>query len=303
VDLSCWRAALDGAEPIAGHSLRRFVERFAPHGFAERALMPVYGLSEAALAVTFTPLGSGWRSTRVDPRRLAADGAVVAGRREVVSVGRPVPGVEVEIRDEEARVVPCEHLGRIFVRSRSVMTGYLGDPEGTARALSGGWLETGDLGFVRAGELYVHGRAKDVLVVHGANHAPDEIESALRDVPGLRPGCAVAVADVRDDGREVLIVLTERAGPSSADAEVVSSARQAIVAATGIVPDELILLAAGTLPRTSSGKMRRSEALRRWTAGTLRPPRRSAGVALAITLARSILARRRSGSRASTMGT
>ncbi|HET9599288.1 MAG TPA: AMP-binding protein, partial [Anaeromyxobacteraceae bacterium] len=172
-DLSTWRAALDGAEPVSPAALRRFAARFAPHGFDPAALMPVYGLSEAALAVTFPPAGRAWRSRTVDPAALAARGAVEPGRREVVSVGVPIPGVEVEVRDPEGEPLPERRLGRIFARGGGMMAGYLGQPEATARAVQGGWLDTGDLGCVDGGELFVHGRAKDVVIVRGANHAPD----------------------------------------------------------------------------------------------------------------------------------
>jgi acyl-CoA synthetase (AMP-forming)/AMP-acid ligase II len=164
------------------------------------------------------------------------------------------------------------------------MAGYLGQPDATSRALDGAWLDTGDLGFVDGGELYVHGRAKDVLIVRGANHAPDEIESALEGVRGLRPGCAVAVGVDGAEGEEVL-VLAERGGAEVADAEVEAQARRAVLERVGIAPQAVVLLAPGTLPRTSSGKMRRREALRRHTAGELRPP----GPATAAAMAKAVL--------------
>jgi acyl-CoA synthetase (AMP-forming)/AMP-acid ligase II len=286
VDLSAWRAALDGAEPVAPAALRRFVERFGPHGFDSRALLPVYGLSEAALAVTFTPLGRGWRGRALDPAALAARGEVADGPREVVSVGRPIPGVEVEVRSPSGAALPERRLGRVFVRSASLMEGYLGLPEATARALVGGWLDTGDLGFVEGGELYVHGRAKDVVIVRGANHAPDELEAPLADVAGVRPGCAVAVGADRDGEGEGLLLLVERAGPPSDDAAVADAARRAVLERTGVA-GEVVMLAPGTLPRTSSGKMRRSEALRRHLAGALRPPEPVTPLRMARALVRS----------------
>jgi acyl-CoA synthetase (AMP-forming)/AMP-acid ligase II len=291
-DLACWRVALDGAEPVSAEVLRRFAARFAPHGFDTRALMPVYGLSEAALAVTFAAPGEPWRSRRLDPAALAARGEVVEGGREVVSVGRPVPGVEVEVRGEGDALLPERRLGHIFVRSASAMRGYLGQPEATARALRDGWLDTGDLGFVDGGELFVHGRAKDVVIVRGANHAPDELEAALEGVPGLRPGCAVAAGfDPEGEGEE-LLVLAERA-PDAGGAEdgaLAERVRQAILERTGVRAHTVILLAPGTLPRTSSGKMRRAEAVRRHLAGELAPPRKVSAALMAGELARSTVA-------------
>jgi fatty-acyl-CoA synthase len=183
--------------------------------------------------------------------------------------------------------VPEGRLGRIVVRSRSVMRGYFGDPDGTARALAGGWLDTGDLGFVLDGRLHVHGRAKDVIVVRGANHAPDELEAPLRSVPGIRTGCAVALASPGDDGGERVLVLAERSGAVEDDAPVAASAKRAILNATGIVADQIVLLAPGTLPRTSSGKMRRGEALRRFSEGALAPPARVNALSMLLAIVRA----------------
>src|SRR5205085_9966273 len=155
VDLSSWRFAFNGAEPVAPAVLRRLAGRFSRWGFAARALMPVYGLSEASLAVTFTPPGRGSRSEQVE-------------QRELPSVGARLPGVDVDGRE-----------GRIFVRGPSVMQAYFGNPSATAEALRDGWLDTGDLGFVSGGELFVSGRTKEVIVLRGANHSPQEFEDAL----------------------------------------------------------------------------------------------------------------------------
>jgi fatty-acyl-CoA synthase len=285
-DLSCWRVALDGAEPVSLDALHRFAERFGPHGFDAGALVPVYGLSEAALAVTFAPGRRPWRALGVDRDALAVGGEVREGPRQVASVGVPIPGVEVEVRDGAGAALAERRLGHVFVRSPSLMREYLGQPEATARALRGGWLDTGDLGFVDGGELFVHGRAKDALIVRGANRAPDEFERALDGVAGLRSGCAVAVACDAGDGEGVL-VLAERASAGPPDADVAARARRAVLERTGVAPHEVVLLAPGTLPRTSSGKMRRGEARRRWLAGELAPPAAVTPLSLARAMARS----------------
>jgi acyl-CoA synthetase (AMP-forming)/AMP-acid ligase II len=288
-DLSAWRVALDGAEPISADAARRFAERFARFGFRAEALRPVYGLSEAALAVTFTPGGRPLRAARVAPAALAGRGELRPGAREVVSVGVPVPGVAVEVRDGDGRVVEEGRLGRIWARGASMMEGYLGDPAATRRAVVDGWLDTGDLGFVHDGELHVHGRAKDVVVVRGANHAPEEFEAAAA-IAGVRAGGAIAVGfDPEGEGEE-LLVLVERTGPAAADGAIARAVSRAVAERTGVVPRAVEVLAPGTLPRTSSGKLRRQEALRRWLAGTLAPPQRTAAVALARAAARSALA-------------
>jgi acyl-CoA synthetase (AMP-forming)/AMP-acid ligase II len=288
--LAPWRIALNGAEPISAEAQRRFTARFARFGFDGRALTPVYGLSEAALAVTFSPTTAPWRSRKVDPRALASHGVVEDGRREVVSVGAPVPGVEIEVRGELGQTLGERRLGHIFVRGASVMQGYLGQPEATGRTLRGGWLDTGDLGFVDRGELYVHGRAKDVVIIRGANHAPSELEAALDAVHGVRPGCAVALGFEPAGEGEELLILAERAGTPLDDGVVEVAARQAVLERAGVRPHTVVMLAPGTLPRTSSGKMRRREALRRFLAGELEPPRDVTVLTLANAVARSTLA-------------
>jgi len=290
--LATWRLACDGAEPVSADAMRRFATRFEQWGFDPRALVPVYGLAEAALAVTFGRPGRPLAGRRVDPARLARDGVVAPGTREVVSVGTPVPGVEVEVRDPRGRPAGDGRLGRIFVRGPSIMSGYLGDPGATAKALPGGWLDTGDLGFVADGELHVHGRAKDLVIIRGANHAPEEFEAALAGVPGARPGCAVAAGFVPEDGgAEALLVLIERKREATEqDAEVEAAARRAILERTGVAPHTVRVLAPGTLPRTSSGKLRRQEALRRFLSGSLAPPQGTGALRVAWEAARSQLA-------------
>jgi acyl-CoA synthetase (AMP-forming)/AMP-acid ligase II len=259
VDLSSWRWALDGAEPVSASVGHRFAERFARFGFDARALTAVYGLSEATLATSFAPLGVGLRT-------------VAVGSREVVSVGRPVPGAEIELRE-----------GRIFVRGPSVSNSYFGEP-----ARPDGWLDTGDLGFVENGELYVSGRAKDVVIVRGANHAPEEFEDCLEELPGMRPGCAVALGLPTADGEELLILAEHAAGEH--DPALADRIRRAVLAGTGVRPFAVEILAPGTLPRTSSGKKRRQEALARYLDGELSAPRPVTPARLAVEVARSGIA-------------
>lgn len=292
LSLASWRFALDGAEQVSGDAMRRFAARFARFGFDPGALVPVYGLAEATLAVSFGRRGRPLEGRRVDPVRLARDGVVVEGTREVMSVGAPVPGVEVELRDERGAPLPEGRLGRIHVRGPSIMREYLGDAPATAQALRDGWLDTADLGFVLGGELHVHGRAKDVVIVRGANHAPEEFEGALAGVPGVRPGCAVAVGLLAEaGGGEGLLLLVERRRDApAADAALEEAVRRAVLERTGVAPHAVRVLAPGTLPRTSSGKLRRQEAARRFTSGALSPPRSASALRLALDVARSQLA-------------
>jgi acyl-CoA synthetase (AMP-forming)/AMP-acid ligase II len=267
VDLSSWRFALCGAEPVAPAVLRRFADRFARWGFDPRAFMPVYGLSEASVAVTFTPPGRG-------PKTRQHEG------RELPSVGAPLPGMDVRIED-----------GRILVRGPSIMSGYFGNPAATREAIRDGWLQTGDLGFIEDGELYVSGREKDVVILRGRNHAPQEFEEALDGLAGVRAGCAAAVGFASEQGEELLL-LVER---TSDDPSLADSISARVVERTSIKPHQIHLLAPGTLPRTSSGKLRRAEALRLFLLGELRAPPKVTLLRLAREAARSMAARFRSG--------
>jgi acyl-CoA synthetase (AMP-forming)/AMP-acid ligase II len=286
LDLSSWRFALNGAEPVSVGVLDEFAARFLRWGFDARALTPVYGMAEATLAVSFSPPGRPPRSLGVDPARLAKDGVVVEGERRIASVGFAVPGVQLEVRDEEGLPLGERKSGRIWVRGPSVMAGYFGNPAATARVLQRGWLDTGDLGFIADGELYVCGRAKDVVIIRGANHTPQEFEECLDGVAGVRQGCAVALGFIPDDGgEEELLILAELAG--APDPSLGGRIRSAVLERTGVRAHTVCLLRPGTLPRTSSGKLRRSEALRQFVAGELAAPRPISPLRIAGAVARS----------------
>jgi acyl-CoA synthetase (AMP-forming)/AMP-acid ligase II len=336
VDLSSWRVALNGAEAVAPRVLRAFAERFARWGLRPEALTPVYGLSEAALAVTFSDLERPFATGRFDRAALAAGGAAEPDPEgiELPSLGRPLPGFAVAVLPDvegggddaaaarlagsgspaalaatpprpadgvppaprgapPAPPLPEGRVGRLWVAGPSLMTGYLGRPEATAEALRAGWLDTGDLGFLLGGELYLTGRAKDVIVLRGRNHAPEELEHAAAGVPGARPGCAVAASwlpEGEDAERLLLFVEAARDAGAAVRAALPAACRDAALAATGLEPDRVIVLAPGTLPRTSSGKLRRRETLRRHLAGELSPPAPVGPLRLAGALARSQLA-------------
>jgi len=298
VDLGGWLAALNGAEAVAPSVLRRFQERFARWGFRREALSPVYGLSEAALAVTFSDLESEFRTERFDRRRMAEEHRAepVADGLELASVGRPLPGFDLEIRDRVGWAVPDGHVGRVWVRGPSLMDGYLDRPEATARALRDGWLDTGDLGFLDRGELFLTGRAKDVVILRGRNHSPSEIEHALDGVAGVRTGCAVAASWLPEDAEaETFFLFVEHdreAGAETLEA-LPHAVTEAVLSSTGLRPDVVEILPPGTLPRTSSGKLRRGETLRRHLAGELEPPEKVTPLFLAGAFARSALAHRR----------
>ena len=279
VDLSCWQIALTGGEMVSARTLRRFAERFANWGFDPIALSPVYGLAEATLAVSFSSLDRPWQSRHFDRERLGRDGLALDsdGGLELVSVGRPLLGFDLRIADADGSSLPERRVGRIFVRGPSMLREYLDDAEATAALRVGEWLDTGDLGVRIDEELYVTGRAKDILIHRGRNLAPEELERVADRVDGARPGCVAAVSSYSAAlGREQIVLLVERRrklGPS-ANAAIAARCREQLLASCGVEVDLVQMLEAGTLPRTSSGKIRRAEARRRLLAHQLRPPGR-----------------------------
>lgn len=282
VDLSCWKYALNGAEPVNASTMRAFTERFSAWGLSPEALNPVYGLSEASLAVTFGDGDRPFQSQVFDREALSAGRAKTAmSGVELVSVGRPLRGFDVRIRGEDRNDLADGIVGDIWVRGPSVMERYLDD---SPPPKDGEWLDTGDCGFVSSSELYITGRRKDVIVVRGQNHSPQSIELAVDDVNGVRTGCSAAVSSLDADGERVLVFVETRA---NAEADLAERCRVAILSSSGVNPDLVVPVSAGTLPRTSSGKIRRQETLRRWNAGELTPPSAVTPLHLAGAMAKS----------------
>lgn len=294
IDLSAWRVAMNGAEPVTPRALERFVERFGSVGLREEALTPVYGLAEATLAVTFSTLRERFRVLRFDAEALAGKRRAILSPSGVplVSLGPPLAGFGLQIADDSGAPQAEDVLGRVRVRGPSVMSGYDGLPEESARVLSGGWLDSGDLGFLHRGELFLYGRAKDLVIVRGKNYAPQDFERALDDLAGVRPGCSAAVGVLAHDGSgEELWLFVERTHDAGAsDEELGTAIRVRTLERSGLRPGRVIVLAPGTLPRTSSGKIRRAETLRLERAGELTAPARVSLPRLALEMLRSLRA-------------
>lgn len=275
LDLSSWRAALNGAEPVQASTLERFAERFARCGFRREAFLPVYGLAEASLAVSAPRVGSGFRIDRVERDALESEGRAIPAKNggatvEFVSAGKTLPDIKVRIVNGDGSDVGERTVGQLWFKSPSATSGYYRNEEAT-RALirEDGWLDSGDRAYSADGEIFITGRAKDVIIKAGRNLYPHEIEEIVGRVEGVRAGCIVAfgVPDERG-GTERLIVAAEVRNPSSAKkiaAEIVREVDQAI----GAPPDSVDVLPPHSIPKTSSGKLRRVETRRLFLEGKL----------------------------------
>ncbi|HVF56841.1 MAG TPA: fatty acyl-AMP ligase [Pyrinomonadaceae bacterium] len=259
LDLSCLRVAGCGAEPVHAPTLRAFAERLAPAGFRAEAFLPSYGMAEATLAVSFHRQGEALRVDKVDPDSIKWGSAAPACEDsekalEIVSCGFPFPGHQLSVVGEDGASLPERRVGEIIIRGPSVARGYFNSAEATAATWKSGWLHTGDLGYIADGELFVCGRVKDLIIVRGANFYPHDIEGAVRDLAGIRRGNVVAFG-VSDEGEEKLVVVAE------ADFRDAATLRQSIAAriyeTAGIDVHRIVLVPAGTLPKTSSGKPQR----------------------------------------------
>ena len=262
-NLSSLRLTLNGAEPVNLKTLLDFQAAFGPCGFKPEAMFPVYGLAEATLAVTFPLPGEPLRHLSVDRRALAA-GRVVQmegeGATQIVCCGKPVPGHEVQIVDEHGRAVQGKQVGHVIVRGPSVMQGYFQDPKATQAVLRGGWLWTGDLGFVGEGGLYITGRAKDLIIVRGKNHFAEDVERVAEHVEGTRAGGAVAFAVYDEEkARDLVVFVCEtRLSDEAAREKLVVDVSLHVAQECGLPIDEVVLVPPGTLPKTSSGKRQRA---------------------------------------------
>lgn len=277
-DLSCMRALGCGAEPIQADVLRAFMSRFEPNGLAPTSILPSYGMAESTLAITFWDMTKSLKTDVVDLEGMRAgvarppqDDGPRTKTMELVACGKPFPGHDLKIAGPLGQALPVRHVGEIWVKGPSVTVGYFGDQEATEDAFGGGWLRTGDLGYVADGEVYICGRAKDLIIINGKNYYPQDIEAVVSRAPGVRDGQCVAFADLDDSGAERCVLVAEaKVGPRAGSAEeVVTQILQLVRAEIGIVPSEVHLIKRGTLPKTSSGKVRRREAKRRLSLGEL----------------------------------
>ena len=273
-DLSRWRVAGNGADMIRPDVMQHFVDAFADAGFEATAFLPSYGLAEATLAVTLMPPGEGIRVELVEETQLSG---VPAGEdrpqrfRAIVNCGKPVRDMAVEIRTEEGAVLPERAIGKVWCAGPSVMVGYFRDEAATEACMAGGWLDTGDMGYLSDGYLYIVGRAKDMIIVNGRNHWPQDIEWAVEQLPGFKQGDIAAFAITTPGGEETPAVLVQcRTSDAEERRRLHDEIRERVRAVTGM-NCVIELIPPRTLPRTSSGKLSRAKARNLYLAGEIKP--------------------------------
>ncbi|MEM9070143.1 MAG: fatty acyl-AMP ligase [Myxococcota bacterium] len=270
LDLSSLRVAGSGAEPIRARTLQAFADKFAAAGFKDTAFLPSYGMAEATLAITFHQLGNPIVVDKVDAVAMKDGRAELATGEgtalEVLSCGEGFPEHEVRVVDEEGNELPERRVGQVITRGPSVTKGYFQNEEASADSYKEGWLYTGDLGYFADGNLFICGRIKDLIIIRGANHYPQDIEWSVADLEGVRRGNVFAFS-VMNDGVEELIVAAE-ANRSEA-ARLRDEITRKIQQEFGLSPKEVLILPVGTLPKTSSGKAQRRKTRALYEGGEL----------------------------------
>jgi len=278
-DLSRWRLAGNGADMIRPDVMQSFVNAFAEAGFHASAFTPSYGLAEATLAVTVMPPGEGIRVELVEEERLSGrprDLSRPARYRAIVNCGKPVLDMEVEIRGESGAALPDHHIGKVWCSGPSVMHSYFRDPESTEACLIDGWLDTGDMGYMVDGYLFIVGRAKDMIIINGKNHWPQDIEWAVEQLPGFHQGDIAAFAVENDTGEEVPAVLVHcRVSDPEERVRLHEQIRDKVRSITGM-NCVVELVPPRSLPRTSSGKLSRAKAKKLYLEGEIAPYRLAA---------------------------
>ena len=274
-DLSRWRVAGNGADMIRPDVMQAFVDSFADAGFRAGAFCPSYGLAEATLAVSLMPPGEGIRLELVEESELSGVGTPAQERprryRAIVNCGKPVKGMEIVIRGPDGEELAERSIGKVWVRGTSVMVGYYRDPEATDACLKDGWLDTGDMGYMSGGYIFIVGRAKDMIIINGKNHWPQDIEWAVEQLPGFKSGDIAAFAITGPSGEETPAVLVHcRVSDPFERGRLRDDIRERVRAITGISP-VVELIPPRTLPRTSSGKLSRTKARNLYLTGEIVP--------------------------------
>ncbi|MEY4269891.1 MAG: hypothetical protein RLZZ58_1107 [Pseudomonadota bacterium] len=273
-DLSRWRVAGNGADMIRPDVMQSFVDAFAAAGFKATSFLPSYGLAESTLAVSIMPPGEGIVVELVAETELsgvAEDGQRPTRYRAIVNCGKAVKDMTIAIRDEDGGILPDQTIGKVWCTGPSLMVGYFRDEDSTTACMKDGWLDTGDMGYLSNGYVYIVGRAKDMIIINGKNHWPQDIEWAVEQLPGFKAGDIAAFAITAPGGEETPTVLVQcRTSDDGERARLRDAIRERVRAITGM-HCLVELVPPRTLPRTSSGKLSRSKARALYLAGEIRP--------------------------------
>jgi fatty-acyl-CoA synthase len=256
-----------------------FLSAFAPWGLNPTALVPSYGMAEATLAIAFDRLGRPMRKLVIDrqayeteniARPIKSNGNAPDPKKrfELVSCGRTFPDHEVRILNDKGDPLPEGRVGEIVFRGPSVTPGYFQNSEATSQVLKGGWLHTGDLGFIHRGDLYISGRQKDLVIINGRNYPPQAIEWVVEEIAGVRKGSVVAFS-IHGDATEKLVVIAET--NMTETEELMQAIAEQVRSALGLLVDKVVLVGRGSIPKTSSGKLQRRRTKDLFEGGLLEP--------------------------------
>ncbi len=282
LDLSSLRMVVNGAEPIAPHTLKAFSKRFAKFGLKPGVVAPVYGLAETSVGLAFSPPGRLPEIDRIDRAAMSRTGEArpaAAGDTaalEFVGCGSALPGHEVRIVDDAGRELPDRRQGRLEFRGPSTTSGYFHNAEKTRALIDGDWLDSGDLAYVVGGEIFITGRIKDIIIRAGRNIYPHELEERVGDLENVRKGSVVVFPSTdRRTGTERLVVVAEtRQNDEAAREQIRTAVADAALEILDLPPDDIVVAPPHTVPKTSSGKIRRNAARMLYETGTLAPDRR-----------------------------
>ena len=283
LDLSSWRMAANGAEAVSPETVERFCARYAAHGLSRASVMPMYGLAENSVGLAFPPLDRGPLIDRIERRVLSEKGYAVparagdGGAQAIVACGRPLPGHQVRIVDAGGRELPERHVGRLQFMGPSSTSGYFRNADATRDLFQEEWLNSGDLAYVAAGDIYITGRAKDVIIKAGRNIYPAEFEEAIGELPDIRAGNVAVFGSIdADGGTERLVVLAEtRKRDEAGRTELMARINAVATDIAGMPPDDIVLAPPNTVLKTSSGKIRRAACREIYELGLIGKPGRS----------------------------
>jgi fatty-acyl-CoA synthase len=272
--LDHWRLAGNGADMIRPDVMQSFVDAFGDAGFKASAFLPSYGLAEATLAVSIMPPGEGINVELVEESELTGMSGS-ADRptrfRAIVNCGKAVKDMTIEVREDDGSILPDRVIGKIWCTGPSIMTGYFRDEESTAACMKNDWLDTGDMGYLSNGYIFVVGRAKDMIIINGKNHWPQDIEWAVEQLPGFKAGDIAAFSITTVGGEEAPAVLVQcRTSDETERAKLREQIKDKVRSVTGM-NCVVELVPPRTLPRTSSGKMSRAKARNLYLSGEIQP--------------------------------